>query len=130
MQTVQGIYGAFGQGDVPAILDALADDVVWEPDTVDHGIPWIVPGTGKDTVAAFFKAAGEGLEFQSFEPVAFLEGGDQVAAVIKVQARANATGKSIRDTEIHLWSFDAEGKVTSLRHFIDTHQHVQAITTG
>ena len=28
--TVQGIYEAFGKGDVPAILDVLADDVEWE----------------------------------------------------------------------------------------------------
>ena len=27
--TVQGIYEAFGKGDVPAILAVLADDVAW-----------------------------------------------------------------------------------------------------
>ena len=30
VSTVQEIYSAFGQGDVPAILARLADDVVWE----------------------------------------------------------------------------------------------------
>jgi ketosteroid isomerase-like protein len=28
--TVQGIYESFVKGDVPAILDVLADDVEWE----------------------------------------------------------------------------------------------------
>jgi ketosteroid isomerase-like protein len=28
--TVQGIYQAFGSGDVPAILERLAEDVAWE----------------------------------------------------------------------------------------------------
>ncbi len=29
-QTVQDLYAAFGRGDLPAILDKLSDDVVWE----------------------------------------------------------------------------------------------------
>jgi hypothetical protein len=28
--TVQGIYEAFGRGDIPAILDHLSEDVVWD----------------------------------------------------------------------------------------------------
>ena len=30
LATVQSIYEAFGKGDVPSILDTLADDVEWE----------------------------------------------------------------------------------------------------
>jgi ketosteroid isomerase-like protein len=30
--TVQEIYAAFGRGDIPAILDRLAEDIDWEPD--------------------------------------------------------------------------------------------------
>jgi len=30
VETVQRIYEAFGAGDVPAILELLADDVEWE----------------------------------------------------------------------------------------------------
>ena len=30
LATVRGIYAAFGRGDIPAILDALAEDVEWE----------------------------------------------------------------------------------------------------
>ena len=30
LQTVQDIYAAFGRGDIPAILDELADDVRWD----------------------------------------------------------------------------------------------------
>ena len=31
VETVQRIYEAFGAGDVPAMLELLADDVEWEP---------------------------------------------------------------------------------------------------
>jgi ketosteroid isomerase-like protein len=43
MATVQGIYEAFGKGDVPAILEVLADDVEWEAwennSAVEAGVP-------------------------------------------------------------------------------------------
>ena len=32
IETVKSIYEAFGRGDVPAILDKLADDVDWDYD--------------------------------------------------------------------------------------------------
>jgi ketosteroid isomerase-like protein len=32
LESVQAVYEAFGRGDVPAILGALADDVEWDQD--------------------------------------------------------------------------------------------------
>jgi ketosteroid isomerase-like protein len=47
---VQSTYEAFGKGDVPAILDVLADDVEWESwaDTsaVRAGVPTMIPRGG------------------------------------------------------------------------------------
>lgn len=53
------IYAAFGRGDVPAILDALADDVLWDADwPTDYpsrdGIPHLAPRRGPAEVAEFF----------------------------------------------------------------------------
>jgi len=31
-----------------------------------------------------------------------------------------------RDEEMHLWTFDANGKVIRLRHYTDTAKHIQA----
>jgi hypothetical protein len=47
VQTVQAVYEAFGRGDVPAILDHLADDVAWDQDAAAYGVPINEPGTGK-----------------------------------------------------------------------------------
>jgi len=38
VETVQGMFEALGRGDVPAIRERLADDVEWEPESVDRGI--------------------------------------------------------------------------------------------
>ena len=47
LATVQSIYESFGKGDVPAILDVLADDVEWEAwdsnSAVKAGVPWMTP---------------------------------------------------------------------------------------
>lgn len=55
VETVQKIYEAFGKGDVPAILDQLADDVEWDRDAPSYGVPIYEPGTGKDHVRRFFE---------------------------------------------------------------------------
>ncbi len=120
LATTQGIYEAFGRGDVPAILDALADDVAWDVDAPSHGIPIYESGTGKAAAAGFFTALGD-LDITVFAPRNFLAGGDQVAAVFDVAATVQATGKSFEVVEIHLWTFGPDGKVTRFFHGIDRH---------
>jgi ketosteroid isomerase-like protein len=124
--TVKGIYEAFGRGDVPAILERLTPDVAWEPDGVDHGVPWLMPRKGREGVGAFF-ASLAALEFEDFQVVQVVGDESLVAAVVSVAVRVKATGRSVRDTaEVHLWRFDPQGRVTSMRHAVDTHQHVLA----
>jgi hypothetical protein len=130
--TVQAMYEAFGRGDVPAILDQQADDVLWEDwdganTAQDAGVPWVQERSGRDGVAQFFEDLADGLEFHSFEPRNLLEGGNQVAATIAIDATAKATGERFQDEEIHLWTFDAAGKLTGLRHYIDTAKHIRAV---
>ena len=129
--TVQGMYEAFGKGDVEAILDQMADAVEWEQwdggnTGQDAGVPWLVSRSGKDGVAGFFQAVAENLEFHSFEPRNILEGGNQVAATIAFDATAKPTGDRFQDEEIHLWTFDDAGKVVGMRHYVDTAKHIKA----
>lgn len=123
LTTVQQIYAAFGQGDVPAILVMLADDVEWEHDSTDHGVPWLRPGRGKGHVLEFFGVVGKDLDITRFDVANLLVGGDQVVAVIQIEATVRPTGKRYKDYELHVWTFDADGKVARFRHCTDTHQH-------
>jgi hypothetical protein len=36
------------------------------------------------------------------------------------------SGGRVRDEELHLWTFDAAGKIVALRHYIDTAKHLSA----
>lgn len=54
------------------------------------------------------------------------DGDMHVAVVVDVEAVVHPSGEVITDREIHLWTFDDTGRVSALRHFLDTHQHVVA----
>jgi uncharacterized protein len=129
--TVQSIYEAFGNGDIPAILDRIAEDVDWEgwsnPNSAqEQDVPWMLARSGRAGAAEFFQAVADGLEFHSFQPTNLLEGGDQVAATISIDVTAKSTGERFQDEEIHLWTFDQAGKVRSFRHYLDTAKHIKA----
>jgi ketosteroid isomerase-like protein len=125
LDTVNDIYAAFGQGDVPTILDHLADDVDWEDGARDHGVPWLRPGTGKAHVEAFFVCAAQSLDFKAFEVERVLDGGDMVVAVLHVAAVGRSSGHGLDNLEVHVWRFGPDGKVRSFNHVVDTVQHVE-----
>jgi ketosteroid isomerase-like protein len=122
-QTIQEIYQAFGRGDVPAIIERLAEDVAWEHDANDYGVPWLKPGRGRQHVQSFFGVVATQLSSSKFELKGLLAGDNQVVAIVDLEATANATKKPLRDLELHLWTFAPNGKVSRFRHVVDTHQH-------
>lgn len=126
LDIVKGIYESFGRGDVPAILARLRDDVEWEHDNADHGIPWILPGRGRAHVGTFFAAVGQHLEPRGFAVAGLLEGDRTVAALVQSDWIVKRTQRSLHDAEVHLWTFDAEGRVARFRHVIDTAAHLAA----
>ena len=125
VETVQMIYEAFGRGDVPAILDQLAEDVEWDLDAPSYGVPIYEPGVGRAHAQRFFGLLDD-LEFARFEPTNFLAGGDQVAVTINLEVTVKATGRTAEALEIHLWTFGEDGKVSRFFHCIDRHAFWQA----
>ncbi len=130
LSTVQGIYEAFGRGDVPAILETLADDVEWESwadnSSVNAGVPWMTPRHGKDDVVRFFETAGQ-MEIVDLQILGMMEGANQVAVEFVIEAKLPAWGgRSYRDEEMHLWTFNDDGKIVRLRHYTDTAKQIAA----
>lgn len=130
LETVQSIYAAFGRGDVPAILAHLHDDVAWESWTDNSAaranVPWMLPRRGREGAAEFFAVLGRELRVRDFRVVSLMAGPSSVAAEFTIEAEVIATGRIYRDEEIHLWTFDAGGQVTRLRHYLDTAKHIAA----
>jgi ketosteroid isomerase-like protein len=126
--TVQGIYEAFGKGDIPAVLDVIAEDVAWEQWADNHaqeaGVPWLAARSGRDGAAEFFGVVGT-LDISDFQLLSLMAGGDQVVAEVVIEV-TTPNGAHYRDEELHLWTFDADGKISRLRHYTDTAKHIAA----
>jgi uncharacterized protein len=128
LAATQAIYEAFGRGDVPAILERMADDVRWE-DWSDNfaqraEVPVLAPRRGRDGVGEFFAHVGT-WTVHDFAVLSLMAGGNQVAAEIVIDATTH-TGGHFRDEELHLWTFDDEGRVVRMRHYVDTAKHIAA----
>lgn len=124
VDTVKDIYAAFGRGDIPAILDQLADEVQWDVDSPAPQVPWLSPRRGRDNIGAFFESLAP-LEFTAFEPHTFFEDGNKVMALIHIAATHKPSGKTYDiKNEGHLWRFDGSGKVVSYEHISDTATHI------
>src|SRR5207244_10478253 len=82
LATVSDIYAAFGRGDVPAILDKIAQDCRWEAwadnRAQQHGVPWLQSRIGPAGVADFFGALAQ-LELHDFRVLDIVAGERQVA---------------------------------------------------
>ncbi len=127
-QTILEMYEAFGRGDVPAILDKLSDSVEWDYSGNSSGLPWLKYRRGKEEVKNFFAAVSE-MDFKTFDPKEFLEGDDLVVAILDIDAIYKPNGNRFGERDaVHIWRFDADGKVVSFRHGIDTYQHYLAYT--
>jgi hypothetical protein len=126
--TVSDVYAAFGRGDVPAVLDRLADGVAWD-DWSDNfaqraGVPHMTPRQGKAQVAEFFGLLGSYTVLE-FAVLDIIGGGRQVVAEARVSF-ALPDGGRFTDEELHLWTFDDEGRVERFRHYVDTAKHIAA----
>lgn len=127
LETVNAIYQAFGEGNVPAILARLREDVRWE-DFADNqaqaaGVPWMARLDGRENVVQFFSILG-GWQFHEFRVLSVMAGGNKVAVEVEVDATIPDPDRRFREQEMHLWTFDDSGQVVSFRHYMDTARQI------
>lgn len=124
VQRVQGLYEAFGRGDVAALMDSLADDVEFVipyPADIPNG------GTfrGKAGVGEWLVKTGDNVEFQAFEPREFIAQGDKVVGLAHVEATIKRTGKQVVQDVAHVVTL-RNGKIARHQAFEDTSAVVNA----
>jgi ketosteroid isomerase-like protein len=100
-EVIRHAYEAFGRGDVVAVLDLLIDDVDWALQGPSV-IPWAGPGRGREAVAEFFSLLGENLEFERFEPRAFVAQGDTVVVLGDERSLVKPTGRAFEQEWAHV----------------------------
>jgi uncharacterized protein len=128
LEIVGGIYEAFGRGDIEFILDKIADDCAWESWLDNHGqnagIPPMKPRHGRAGVAKFFEYVAT-MQIQDFQVLDMLASDQQVAVEVQISI-AMPDGGSVTDEEVHLYSLNGEGKISRMRHYVDTAKQIQA----
>ena len=126
---IQSIYEAFTQGDASSFLEKMSEDVSWEHwennFAQQQAVPYMKARRGKSGVGEFL-ASLSAIDLKSLEVLNLMEGGNQVAVTFRIEFDVKATGKRVRDEEIHLWTLDPGGRVLALRHYVDTAKHIAA----
>ena len=127
LKTVEAIYAAFGRGEIETIIGHLSPDVAWEAwadnSAQRAAVPWMKLRHGHVGARDFFAALGV-LQIHSFEVLSMMGNERQVAVEFTVDATVTASDERFRDEEMHLWSFDVNGRVCRFRHYLDTAKHV------
>src|ERR1051326_703938 len=124
-QMVKSIYEAFGRGDIPAILNSLADNIEWIVGGREDGIPYAGTYQGRDNVGQFFTVLAENVEYSVFEPREFIAQGDRVAVLGHYQGQIKSSGNSVETEWAMSWTI-ADGKATHFRAYDDTSAVVAA----
>jgi len=118
VELVQQVYAAIGRGDIPRVLDAMAEDVeIHVPGPPE--IPFAGTFKGHAGVAAFFQAIGTNAEIHEFQPREFVAGDDAVVVLGRERLTARATAATWETDWAMAWTL-RDGKVSLLREYHQT----------
>ena len=117
-RVVQSVFEAFGRGDIPGVLEHVAEDAKW-----DAPGPAVVPfygrRGGRAGAAEFFTRLGSHVEFEKFEVDEFIAEGDSVVVTGSERGRVRANGKTYEMDWVLLFKVRG-GKVVRFHCYDDT----------
>jgi ketosteroid isomerase-like protein len=117
-RVVQSIFEAFGRGDVPGVLSHLSEDVTWKAPGPEV-IPYFGDRRGHEGATEFFVQLGTTVDFEHFEPGAFVAEGERVVVLGRERGRVKRTGKTFDNEWALVFLFDG-GKVTGFQCYENT----------
>jgi ketosteroid isomerase-like protein len=124
VDVVRGVYEAFGRGDLPAVLGAMADDIEWHE---AEGMPYGGVYHGGEAVAQnVFGPITQDIPYFAVKPEEFIASGDAVAVVVRYTGAGKDTGKQLDLPVVHVWDV-RNGKIAQFRQFIDTAKFLEVV---
>lgn len=124
VDVVRGAYEAFEQGDVAAVLGAMADDIEWYE---AEGMPYGGLHRGPDAVAEdVFRPITEDIPDFGVAPEEIIASGETVVAVTRYSGTGKASGKVLDLPVVHVWDV-RDGKLARFRQFIDTVKFLEVV---
>lgn len=125
LQTVMALMGAMGSGDMAAMANLMADDMVWHNEG-DPNIPWIGPWEGKEAIFGFLGVFSENFQTTKWENTDVLASGDTVAIFGDMNGITTKSGKEIGDFTFALRAKVRDGQVVLWNWFEDSYAVSQA----
>jgi len=124
VEVLKDAYEAFGRGDVPAVLEAMTDDIEWYE---AEGMPYGGVYHGGDAVVqnVFGPITTDIVDF-TVAPEEFIASGDTVAVVVRYTGTGKATGKELDLPVVHVWDV-RDGKIARFRQFADTARFLEVV---
>lgn len=126
VNTVRGMYEAFGRGDIPFIINALDAQVEWwEAENfiyADHN-----PYVGPDAVLkGVFARINDEWSWFSVEPDRVMDCDETVVAAGYYKGQHKRTGREVRAQFAHFFTF-RNGKIVKFQQYTDTAQFLTAV---
>ncbi len=118
VKIVQQAYEDFKNGNIPALLESMADNVEWELPELE-GVPIAGKRQGRDRVADFFATLSETQEVLNFEPTEFVAQGEKVVVLGDYTWRVKATGGQITSDWAHVFTV-RNGRIERFQEYTDT----------
>lgn len=119
IQLTQQIFTAFQEGNIPFLLNILAEDVEWHVAGSREHIPLAGTYHGREQVAQVFQTVGKFLNLQQFQPHEFVAQGDRVVVFGHALGCIQPTNHTIEYDWVHLYTLH-DGKVTKFSEYLDT----------
>lgn len=126
VDTVRGMYAAFGTGDIPTIIAALDPQVEWweaEGFIYADQNPYVGPNAVFEGV--FMRIGGEWDGF-AVTPEDVLDAGDTIIGYGYYSGTYNKTGQHVRAQFAHFFTF-RNAKVVKFQQYTDTAQFQRAV---
>jgi ketosteroid isomerase-like protein len=125
-KTIEGLYEAFGRGDIPFILGALDSQVEWwEAENFIYADknPYVGPQAVLEGV--FGRIAAE-WEWFTVTPKEVLDAGASVVGHGYYAGKYRQTGREVRAQFAHIFTFK-DGRVSKFQQYTDTAQFLKAV---
>jgi ketosteroid isomerase-like protein len=117
---LRSTYEAFGRGDIPAVIDVLDQNIVWNTPAV---LPHAMTVNGRDDVGAFFQKLASTWQDFSLEIDDYVASGDRVCVIGR--AGGILEGETASYGFVHAWTV-RDGVLVRFDEYVDPSRELLA----
>ena len=118
LSATQSLFAAFGEGDIPAILEWVNDDI-----EIEFYGPAVIPYAGhyrgRESARRFFETVLSSVDIHEFAPEEMLADADKVIVTGHLHLTAKSTGRDIVSDFVHVITL-RNGRWSRFRDFMNT----------